>query len=92
MTKDAKIYNGKKIISSINDVEKTEQLPVRNEIKTFVTQCTKINSKWIKDSNLRPETNKKFLEGFLGSILFDLSLRNILGGICLLRQGSKSQK
>ena len=35
MKKDAKIYIGKKIISSINDVEKTEQLHVGNEIKTF---------------------------------------------------------
>ena len=35
MTKDSKIYNGKKIVSSINDVKKTEYLNVRNKIKTF---------------------------------------------------------
>ena len=35
MTKEAKIYNGEKTVSSISDAEKTGQLHVKNEIRTL---------------------------------------------------------
>ena len=43
-----------------------------NTPKNFTT-CIKVNSKWIKELNVRPETIK-LLEGNVGSMLFDISL------------------
>ena len=47
------------------------------KLEHFLTPYTKMNSKWFKDLNVRPETTK-FLEEYLGKTLSDVNHSRIL--------------
>ena len=47
------------------------------KLECFITAYTKINSKWIKDLNIRPETIK-LTEENIGRTLYDINHSKIL--------------
>ena len=56
----------------------------------FLTPETKINSKWIKDLNVRPDTIK-FLGKKIGCALFDFSLGSIFLDVSPPSKRNKSE-
>ena len=79
LTEEAKIYNGEKTISltSSDGKENWSTTCKRMKLKYFLKPYTKINSKWIKDLNIRPETIKLLKEN-IGKTLCDINHSKIL--------------
>ena len=93
MTKEARIHTKEKTVSAINGTGKTEQLHTKKKINLdyFLTQCTKVNSKWIKDLKVRPET-RKLLEENIGSKLFVITLSNFCFDVSSGKQKNSKNK
>ena len=91
MTNQERISDGKKTVSSASGAGKTGQRHAEELTwTTFLHHTHKINSKWMKDLNVRQEAIK-LLEEKAGKNLFDLGHSNFLLNTSLETRETKAK-
>ena len=90
MTKQERISSGIKTVSSASGAGKTTAICRTMNLDHFLTPDTKINSKWMKDLNVRQEAIK-ILEEKADKSLFDLGLSNFLLNMSPEARGTKAK-
>ena len=88
---EASTYNELKIVYSINMLGKLYRYVQKNETKHLLTPYTRINSKWIKVLNVRPQTIK-ILDGNISTRILDIAGSNFFYQIYLPRQRKQKKK
>ena len=100
MVKEITLYNEEKTVTFNKFFwEKWTATCKRIKLEHSLTPCPKINSKWIKDLNGKPDT-LNFLEEMIGKTLFDINHSTLFfffcgggeGGFPLLKQRKAKQK